>query len=270
MTSELLGELAEVKVLIPAGSSPHYYHLKPSDIRNLSQADLVIWVGPTLELFLQKPLSGLNRPTLQLLAVDEEEHSEEPGHDDHDDHEENGAHHHHHHDHGGGDNPHIWLDPILMIKAAQAITEQLKQQFPQHKTLLEQRYQVFEAALRAQDQQIAQQLKPYRERGFVVFHDAFEPMVEHYQLKQLAYFTVDPSRAPGAKKVARIQRLLKQQDAVCIFSEPQFESALVKRISEGLEIAKGELDPLAIEVRLEQGYTGFLQQLADNMEHCLK
>lgn len=256
LAAELLGDSAEVKVLIPAGASPHYYHLKPSDIRSLSQADLVVWVGPSLELFLQKPLSGLKRPVLQLLKGDEQEHAEE--------HE---GHHHHHHD--SDENPHIWLDPLLMRQAAHEITEQLVVQFPQLKAQLEQRFQHFEAELVARDQRIMQQLQPYRERGFVVFHDAFAPLVEHYQLKQLAFFTLDPSRAPGAKKVAQIQALLKQQDAVCIFSEPQFESAVVERISQGVAIRKGVLDPLAIDVEPAQGYSGFIQQLADSLEQCL-
>ena len=44
--------------------SIHYtklYDLRPSDVRRLRQADLVIWVGPELERFLVKPLDCRNQ-----------------------------------------------------------------------------------------------------------------------------------------------------------------------------------------------------------------
>ncbi len=45
-----------VEVLVPDGASPHTYHLKPSDLRKLADADLVIWTGPNLESGLTKPV----------------------------------------------------------------------------------------------------------------------------------------------------------------------------------------------------------------------
>ena len=42
----------EVSTLLPAGSTPHDYVLKPSDIVRVLQADLVIWMGPDVEPYL--------------------------------------------------------------------------------------------------------------------------------------------------------------------------------------------------------------------------
>ena len=39
-------------VLLPAGASPHHYTLRPSDLRQVKEADLVYWIGPDLEGFL--------------------------------------------------------------------------------------------------------------------------------------------------------------------------------------------------------------------------
>ena len=45
-------------VLLPAGASPHHYTLRPSDLRQVKEADLVYWIGPDLEGFLPTVLEG--------------------------------------------------------------------------------------------------------------------------------------------------------------------------------------------------------------------
>jgi zinc transport system substrate-binding protein len=61
----LLNELAlpadKVIQLVSNNNSAHHYQLKVSDRRLLQSADLVVWVGPTLELFLAKPLKQVAR-----------------------------------------------------------------------------------------------------------------------------------------------------------------------------------------------------------------
>ncbi|HAC68916.1 MAG TPA: zinc ABC transporter substrate-binding protein, partial [Pseudomonas sp.] len=36
-------------VLLPPGASPHHYALRPSDLRQVREANLVYWIGPDLE-----------------------------------------------------------------------------------------------------------------------------------------------------------------------------------------------------------------------------
>ena len=49
------------QVLLPDGASPHDYALKPSDIKRLRDADLVVWIGPEMESFLVKPTQQLEK-----------------------------------------------------------------------------------------------------------------------------------------------------------------------------------------------------------------
>lgn len=316
---ELLGEHADVKVLLPTGASPHHYSLKPSDIRKLTQADLVVWVGEDMEQFLVKPLQQADRPSLAAYQGEgghsdhhddhqakhqdkhedkhHDEHEEEGHHDNHDkhhdDHDEHHAKHqdkhddhdddhhqgdrhqnnkdehgHHHHDHA--DDLHIWLDPIAMHDFAERVVQQLIQSYPQQEQALKAQLAVFQQKIVAADKQIAHKFEPYRQQGFVVFHDAFSSWVEHYGLKQLAYFTVDPARAIGARKLAEIQTLLKDKKAACVFREPQFEAAVVARVVEGTGANLGEIDPLANDNALAAGYSGYIQQLSENMINCLR
>lgn len=272
VSQAIVADLGQVDVLIPPGGSPHHYSLKPSDVKKLYGADLIVWVGPDLEQFLSKSLSRTDAEKLQLLESDE---AAEGRHDDdeHESHEEHAHEGHGHDDHGhhhGDNDPHVWMDPALMVEAAEKLAKQLSVLHPLHKAKLEENYQTFAAELLQTDRAIRQKLLPYQDKGFVVFHDAFALLVAHYGLKQEAYFTVDPARAPGAKRLREIQGLITKQGVSCVFLEPQFEAAVVKALVADLPVNVGRLDPLAIDITAEQGYTGYLQQLAGNIENCLK
>ncbi|WP_415904804.1 zinc ABC transporter substrate-binding protein [Neptuniibacter sp. QD48_55] len=256
----VVGELGEVDSLIPAGSSPHHYSLKPSDLRKLNTADLAVWIGPDMEQFLSKALERSKVPTVQLLEGSGD------GHHDHHDHHDQDKHDHHNH----AVDPHVWMDPVKMLKAAAEIKKTLVKLHPEQADQLDKNYQQFAADILVTDRAIQTQLAAVREQGFIVFHDAFAPFVEHYDMNQRGYFTVDPARAPGAKKLQAIQTLLKDDQVGCIFTEPQFEAKVIQRIVAKQPVKLGKLDPLAIDITSEQGYTGFLKQLANNMETCLR
>ncbi len=257
----IVADLGQVEALIPPGASPHHYALKPSDIRRLHKADLVVWIGPDLEQFLSKPLARANTTKIQLLAESEAGHEEheEAGHEDE----------HDHHDHGGND-PHLWMNPTEMLHAAELIMRELSKQFPQHAAALAANYQAFSTALITQDQATRVALADVKEQGFVVFHDAFSLFVERYGLNQRAYVTVDPAQAPGAKKVAKIHALLTEENVSCVFVEPQFEAAVVRRIVADLPVKLGRLDPLAVDISSEAGYVGYMASLVESFQQCLK
>lgn len=274
IAEDMLGDLAEVDVLLPPGSSPHHYSLKPSAIGQIHAADLFIWGGPGLELFLTKTVSQLEHPALALLEGGEAHHhtevqaadSEASHADEADSAKADG---HHDHDHGGSD-PHFWMSPERALAAADLIKDRLVERYPADAALYEQAYNNFAARLSVTDQQLQQQLKAVGDTGFYVFHDAFGSFVEHYQLNQLGYFTVDPGRKPGARRLSEIRAALENDQARCVFVEPQFKAPVVDSLIRGLDIRVGRLDPLAVAIDAgPDGYSHYLQSLADSFTNCL-
>jgi zinc transport system substrate-binding protein len=279
ITAALTEGVTSPEVLLPAEGSPHHYALKPSDMRKLTDAKVVIWVGPGLEQFMVRPLARTDaeivtlRPDLEAHLHQEAEPSDHDHHDEHEHEHENHVaddHAEEHHDHGAGNDPHIWLDPMNGLEIAQQLLPALQQALPQHSVQLQQNYEAFASALKQKERAIADELAPYGDAGFFVFHDAYSGFVEHYGLKQLGYFTVDPARKPGARHLAEIRQQLEAAKAVCVFSEPQFTSAVVDAIISGLPVAQGELDPLARSINVSgEGYLDYLQSLSDSFRSCL-
>ena len=107
LAETVVGNRGNVSILLPKGASAHHYQLRYSDRENLSEADIVLWIGKDLETFLAKPISQRQKstinasllPGIQWPAAEQEE-----------------VRHHHHH---SGKNPHLWLNreknPIFFL-----------------------------------------------------------------------------------------------------------------------------------------------------------
>lgn len=100
--------VATPSVIVDGAASPHTYSLRPSKARDLQKADVIVWVGPGLEAFLERPVAniGTGASVVELedahdlvkLSVregatfDAHDHSDHEGHADHDDHEKHDDH----------------------------------------------------------------------------------------------------------------------------------------------------------------------------------
>ena len=70
--------------LVPAGSSPHNYTMKPSQRRALENADVIFWVGPEMENFLYRLLSGQEFSSRTVTLMTGEHESDNAGQSDQD------------------------------------------------------------------------------------------------------------------------------------------------------------------------------------------
>ena len=185
--------------------------------------------------------------------------------DDHDhDHGEKvaGAHgdededvHVHHEDedeHGHGEfNMHVWLDPENAEVIVGAMADALARLDPEREGLYRENEAALKSRLHALDEELRDAYAPVGDRGFIVFHDAWQYLDTHYGLRAVGSVTVTPDQAPGAARLAEIREKITGAEATCVFAEPQFEPRLVRTLVEGTGAATGTLDPLG--AALEDG-----------------
>lgn len=257
IAQEIAGDSAAVDTLLPVTASPHDYPLKVSDYTRLQKADLVLWVGPELESFLQKPianlttsqvitayrLADLNWPTEEHLTADDAEHD-----------------HHHERD------PHLWLDPRNAIIVARRLSEKLTQIDAENKTIYAANLQKFIVKTTALDGELTIKLKPFAGRGFAVYHEGYGHFVSHYGLHQLDYVTFTPEQRPGAKHLHQLRDKLAKEGN-CLFLEPYYELQSVRDLAQELQLQIGILDALGSQN--VNTYTQLLQRMAEAFSHCL-
>ncbi|PZD61738.1 zinc ABC transporter substrate-binding protein ZnuA [Pantoea ananatis] len=279
IASAIADGVTPVEILLPDGASEHDYALRPSDVKRLQNADLVVWVGPEMEAFMTKSAAALpakkNLEIVQIPGVKTMllRGGEDDDHDDHEAAEHNHDHHddegHHHHQ--GEFNMHLWMSPEIAKKTAVAIHGKLLELMPQDKAKLDANLQHFEAELADTDKRIISQLAPVKDKGYFVFHDAYTYFEKHYGLSPTGHFTVNPEIQPGAQRLHQIRTQLVEKKAVCVFAEPQFRPAVIDAVARGTEVRKGTLDPLGTDISLgKDSYVKFLSQLSSQYETCLK
>lgn len=275
IASAIADGVTPTEVLLPDGASEHDYSLRPSDVKRLQGADLVVWVGPEMEAFMQKSVGQLPAQKQLTLAMldgvkpllmkgsDENDHD----HGGHDASEQKRDDDHHH----GEYNMHIWLSPEIARLSAVAIHDKLVELIPAKKAQLDANLQHFESALSRTDKQVGTVLAPLKGKGYFVFHDAYGYFEKHYGLTPSGHFTVNPEIQPGAQRLHEIRTQLVEHKAVCVFAEPQFRPAVIHAVARGTSVRSGTLDPLGIEVAPgKDSYMQFLTGLANQYASCLK
>lgn len=259
LARQLVAPEDTVKELVPTNQSPHHYQLTVADRVALEEADLVLWVGPELEVFLEKPLSQRQRPTLKIVNDPAIHWPEVVSHGDH-------GHDHHGHDHSSDRDPHVWLDPMNLQVVAKGLTQALVAQAPERTPLYEGRLAALIAELDATDKALAQSLQPVQGRPFVVFHPAYGHFIERYGLTQLDFIVFTPERSLGAKH--RFQ--LSQLNASCVFGEAGYDPKRVEQIAKAAKAGVGNLDPLGAELDDNAPVAALLTALGEQFLSCLQ
>ena len=72
LVAEVMAGVAVPDLLLPPGTTPHDYALRPSDARAMQQADLVFWVGEGLTPWLARSLENVapDAQVVELLATE--------------------------------------------------------------------------------------------------------------------------------------------------------------------------------------------------------
>jgi zinc transport system substrate-binding protein len=273
----------EPTLLIGSGASPHTYSLKPTDARTMQEADLIFWVGEGMETFLRKPLAALpkNARVVELVHVEGvmllgQRESEEPHMHGNHVHEptasasteiERGEHRHEH----GGSDMHIWLDADNARAIVRAAVAALAEADPVRAALYRSNGERTETRIDTLDRTLRSELAPLAGRPYVVFHDAYRYLEHRYGLTPVGSITVNPDRQPSAQRIAAIRKKIVDDNALCIFSEPQFEPSLVKTVIEGTGARVGVLDAEG-GVGIPPGpdaYFTIMRNLGDSLKNCL-
>lgn len=250
-------------LLLSGGESPHTYTLKPSQVKILHQAQLVVWVGTAIESFLVKPLQTLPQTVRAFSILEIKQlylHPARRGGVWEDEHHETQEH---------GIDQHVWLDPRNAQLIVQAVAQQLQHIDPENQLKYIENANRLTARLDALDHQLQQQLHHAKNIALMVFHDAYQYFESRYGLSVVGSISISPENRPSAKRLHQLRERIQSAKVRCIFSEPQFESTLIDTLTEGLNIKQGTLDPNGMELHAgREAYFGLLMNLAKSVRSC--
>jgi len=238
VASAVAGDQAIVENLLPAGVGPHDYQLTVGDLRTIQKAQVIVQNGIGLEHWLERAFKS--NPTLLTVNLSDGLHDSlirDPIH---------AADHHSgdetkHHEEG---NPHLWLDPKLMIRSTTNVLRAFQKADPPHAAVYASNATVFVQSLQKLDQELSSSLAPLTNRGFVTLHDAFAYFARAYQLKVVGVLETTPDVSPPPRYLGELMRRMRQEKVSVIFAEPNSPKRLAERIAADLKIRVALLDTL--------------------------
>lgn len=224
LVAQVMAGLGTPGMILEKGGDEHDMQLRPSQMRDLSGADLLIWVGPELTPGLDKARASV--AGLQSLALLDDPATLRQDYAE------------------GGLNPHAWLDPANASLWVGLISKRLEGLDPEHAATYRANAVAAQARIMALDASLAAQLGALK-RPFVTYHDAYGYFAKHYHLSYQGGLAVGDAAPPGAARITALHAQAAGGAIRCAFPEAQHDPALITALAQGTGLFVGPaLDPV--------------------------
>jgi len=212
------GDRVEVHAILSPNSDPHDYEPRPSDVREVADADVVVRSGGEVDQWLGDLVDNAGGHAERLTLIDHVEAAR-------------------------GD-PHWWQDPRNAERAVAAIRDALAKAEPSGAEAYRANAAAYIAKLRALDGRIARCMKrvPDAERKLVTSHDAFGYFARRYRIEVVGALipSLSSQAQPSAGATDRLVRQIDREHVKAIFPEsalnPRLERAVARET--GATVAK--------------------------------
>ncbi len=213
---EIAGPECRVKTLMGAGVDPHMYEPRPSDVRALGEARVIICNGLHLEGKMSDLFHKLKHekeviafsdgmPESSLIALNEHTYD-----------------------------PHVWFDTRLWLDGIAHAVDRLCVVYPQYAdrfrkrfASLEKRYRALIVELRAE----LQQVDPGK-RVLITSHDAFHYFGKAYDVEVMGLQGISTVSEPGIRDVSELINTIISRNIRAVFIESSVSPRAIRSVME--------------------------------------
>jgi zinc/manganese transport system substrate-binding protein len=209
----VVGEDAEITVLMPVGADAHEFQMSSSQAALVATADLVIVNGLGLEEGMHDSLDAAVSDGANVLEVGE---SLDPitltdGEFD----------------------PHVWMDPLRVARAAEMIAERMSRVRTDIDWKI--RADVFTARMVTTDVEIQEILAavPAADRKLVTNHEALGYFAERYGFEVIGSVIPGPTTLdqPSSAELAALVAVMREAGVAVVFAETSNSAALAEAVA---------------------------------------
>jgi len=218
------GKFVNVTPLVSSGSCPETYSPTPRQVEALSRSNIFLSLGMPFENIWLKKTSNVNKKiSVQNMSEGitlRESESENDGHK---------------HTYGDKD-PHIWMSIKNLEKMAENTEAVLSKISPANHEYFKKNLKTFLEEAKKTDQTVSEKIKSKNTKYMFVFHPSFGYFTDEYGIEQVPIEA--EGKEPGAKQMAKIVKMLKDNHAKTILIQPEFSKKVAEAIAKqsGTEI----------------------------------
>ena len=264
ITTMLMDGIAMPKLLLNSSNSAHTFHLKPSQIKMLSNADLVITISDDFEIGLRKALNNINKAShLSIINLDQLKIHNSRGEEIYGLNEE-------HEEHNKFD-LHLWLDVDNMQLIAKHISTLLIELDPVNASRYSENFLKLHSELKKLNIELQQQLAPFTSTQYAIFADILQYFEDSLQLSKPVIISPSHGARLSIKRTIEAKKIIKDLNIKCLLYDPEIKAKQVQVLSEGLNLKVYKIDILGNEFAPGQGlYFNLMKKTSSQLSLCLK
>lgn len=222
LTKLIVKDKMEVKTIIKGNEEPHNFELKAQNMKEISNADLIIYNGANMENFIDALKKSTNNDDKYLDLSKGLTLLEGKGGDD--GLKKEGEH--------ININPHTWLSVKNAMTELDTIYQKVSSIDPENEPFYKKNLEEATKQFKQLDNKFETELKKVNkdEKYFVTSHAAFNYLAKDYGLKQVAVTGISPEDEPSAQQLSKIADFVKKHNITTIF----FEGKATPKVAETL------------------------------------
>jgi len=210
MTENLMTDEFTVQSIVPIGGDPHKYKAKPSDARNVQQADLILVNGLTFEGWITELIenSGTEAKIVRITEGIDVIGSLK---------------------YENSSDPHAWMS------AANGLMR------PSSKEAIEANYETYKAKLVKLDQDIEAAIKkiPVDQRVLITSHDAFQYFGDRYNVRLEAIMGISTEAQAQTSDIIRVTKVIQENKVPAVFIESTINPKMLQQIAKDNKVKIG-------------------------------
>ena len=265
IVSALMEGVSRPQLLLESSDSAHTFHLKPSQLNLLSNADLVITIGDDFETGLKKTLGNIKDGLRVIVSEINDLHlydfrnvdinamnkDEKDEHTDHD--------------------LHLWLDIDNMKKTAQYINEQLIVIDPNNSNIYEANLIKIHSRLNKLKLELQHQLAPFKSEPYAIFSDTLQYFEKSFHFQKPVIITPYHGARLSIYRTLEARKKMKDLKIKCLLYGPENTLKKVNVLSEGLPIKALRIDILGAKLNPDSAqYFNLMKELSSQLVKCLE
>lgn len=218
------GDRIELQGIIPEGVDSHTFEPIPSDVKFLSNADLVIVNGLNLELPTVRLAEANKKPVLSLAdnTIARQEWAFDRSFPEED----------------GDPNPHLWLNVKYAVRYAELVRDELIKYDPANKEYYEENANRYLALLDKLDKAVMATVQtiPSENRKLLTYHDSWPYFAKRYGMQVIGAIQPSGFSEPSPREVAAIIDQIKKEGVPAIFGSDVYPSEVMDQIARETKI----------------------------------
>ena len=208
--------------VVPEGVNSHTFAPAPSVAKSIANADLVVLNGLQLEEPTLEMARANKKQDAVILSLGDQAISQEEWQFDFTFPES-----------GGQPNPHLWPDPMLALRYAELVQQQLAELDPSNAGYYAENLETFRQRIQSLDRAIAAAVAtiPKSNRKLLTYHDSWAYFALRYGMDVIG--AVQPSNfsQPSVKEVAELIDQLRELRLPAVFGSEVFPSDVLETVA---------------------------------------